>query len=94
MQFGLVLAKTILVIYLNCGYPVGHAYILVAYMFILIALFSNFYNQAYLKVPRNKGKQHIEANGKKDHSSINGHADGASAYTANKLQPRKMRRDD
>ncbi|RUS76900.1 hypothetical protein EGW08_015339 [Elysia chlorotica] len=94
VQFGLVLIKTISVIYLDCGYPVGHAYILVVYLVILIALFSNFYKQTYLKAPRTKREPLTAANGKADHDSINGHANGGSSHTSKKMQPRKTRRFD
>ncbi|GFS01433.1 elongation of very long chain fatty acids protein [Elysia marginata] len=96
VQFGFVLSKTVCVIYLSCGYPVGHAYILVAYMLILIVLFSNFYYQTYRKAPkRSKGEQLAFTDGKKNHSIGNGHVNGASVLASDKkLQPRKIRRFD
>ncbi|GFO20944.1 elongation of very long chain fatty acids protein [Plakobranchus ocellatus] len=94
MQFGLVLVKTIGVIYLNCGYPVVYAYMLVAYMLTLISLFSNFYYQTYLKNARNKRKQLKEANGFRDHETSNGHGKVENGLTITKLQNRKIRRFD
>ena len=94
IQFGLVVTKTAGVIYLDCGYPLGHAYILGVYMFMMITLFSNFYIQTYFKMSKKKGQEASEANGTKDHTTEHAHANGESAHSAKKLQPRKLRRFD
>ena len=49
IQFVTIVCHTMLVLYMDCGFPPAYAYALLAYAISHIVLFSNFYHKSYIK---------------------------------------------
>jgi hypothetical protein len=72
LQFCITLSHTVLVYFLNCGFPLWGIYLLGGYMVIMLILFSNFYIQTYLKAAKARKQQAASSNGTITNGSMNG----------------------
>ncbi|XP_070563176.1 very long chain fatty acid elongase 7-like [Ptychodera flava] len=62
-QFALVMIHTSQLLFTDCPYPKGFAFLIFLYAFMFIIMFLNFYRKTYAKKPASKKKLEVHSNG-------------------------------